>query len=139
MKRSDRPPRRGAILSAVLAVLVVVLIVGLALTKSVVLDYRSQRIAENQQQAFWFAESALQRGIHELARSPDYVGETWVVSADMLSGDHSGTAKISVEPVAESSEGKRVRVEAVYADDTVFRIVYQRELVVNPSSPGGSS
>jgi len=63
-----KPTRRaGAILAAVLLSLMVVLLVGAELTRAIVQHRRQGRLAEDRQQAFWIAESALQRA--EAARS----------------------------------------------------------------------
>jgi Tfp pilus assembly protein PilV len=130
----SRVRRRGLVLAAVLVTLLVVMMVGAALTKALVAHHRQSRLAEQRQQAFWLAESALQRAVHALAKSPDYSGETWRVAADVLGGGGGGVAAIKVESIAEPQAGRRIRVEAYFPDEPVQRSLYQRELFVPVAS-----
>ena len=120
--------RAGAILAAVLLSLLVVLLVGAELTRAIVQHRRQGRLAEDRQQAFWIAESALQRATHSLAKSPDYHGETWEVSGEVLGTSRSGVATIKVEPASDPSERRRIVVQAYYPEDAVHRTLYEREL-----------
>jgi len=133
-----RKTRLGVILAAVLIGLLIVMLVGGELTRAIVLHHKQARVLEDRQQSFWLAESALQRATHALASSQDYEGETWRVPADVLGAAWAGVATIQVESVSDPEPGRRIRVEAYYPEDTMHRIVYQRELFVNLSSPGGS-
>jgi hypothetical protein len=114
----------------VLLSLLVVLLVGAELTKAIVQQRRQSRLTEDRQQAFWIAESAVQRAVHALAKSPDYQGETWRVSGEMLGTDRAGVATIKVAPAEGSPERRRIVVQAYYPDDAVYRTLYERELFV---------
>jgi len=131
---TKRKPRPGLILAAVLIGLLVVMLVGGELTRALVLHHKQARVLEDRQQSFWLAESALRRATYALASSPDYQGETWRVSADVLGAGGPGVATIQVESVSDPEPGRRVRVEAYYPEDTVHRILYQRDVFVNLSN-----
>ena len=131
-------PRRGIILAAVLACLVVAALLAAALVQILVIQARQTRVAEDRAQSFWLAESALQRGLRSIARSPDYRGETWTVPAESLGSESAGVAVIRVEPVNEPQLGAWVRVEARYPDHPLRRIVQTRELFVPNPSQGAS-
>jgi Tfp pilus assembly protein PilX len=126
--RSTR--RTGVIMAAVLLSLLVVLLVGAELTKAIVQQRRQSRLAEDRQQAFWIGESAVQRALHALAKSPDYRGETWQVSGEVLGTGRAGAATIKVESAGGPPERRRIAVQAVYPDDAVYRTLYERELFV---------
>jgi Tfp pilus assembly protein PilV len=125
--------RAGFVLAAVLVSLLVVMMLAAALTKTLVLHRQEIRSSEQRQQSFWLAESALQRARHALSRSSDYRGETWHVAADVLGGGRAGVAVIRVESVDEPAAGLRVRVEASYPEDSIQRILHERELILNLS------
>ena len=109
-----KPTRRtGVVLAAVLLSLLIVLLVGAELTKAIAQQRRQSRLAEDRQQAFWIAESAVQRAVHALAKSPDYRGETWQVSGEVLGTGRAGVATIKVEPAGGSPERRRIVVQAV--------------------------
>jgi len=127
--KSDR--RTGAILAAVLLSLLVVMLVGAELTEAIVQHHRQSRLAEDRQQAFWIAESAVQRAVHALTRSADYKGETWRVPAEVLGSGRAGVATIKIEPAAGASVRRRIAVQAYYPDDPVQRTLYERELIVD--------
>lgn len=128
----SKPNRRlGAILAAVLLSLLVVMLLSAELTEAISLHHRQSRLAEDRQQAFWIAESAVQRAVHALAQSPDYAGETWRVPAEVLGSGRAGVATIKVEPVAGAAGQRRIVVQAYYPDDPVQRTSYERELVLN--------
>ena len=128
--RTTLARRTGAILAAVLLSLLVVLLVGAELTRAIVQHRRQGRPAEDRQQAFWIAESALQRAVHSLANSPDYHGETWPVSGEVLGTGRAGVATIKVEPATGSAERRRIVVRAYYPEHAVHRTLYERELFV---------
>lgn len=138
-KTNNAKRRSGVILAAVLIGLFVVMLVGAELTRTIMLHHRQTRLSESQQQSFWLVESAFQRATHALARSPDdYEGETWRVPAEVLGAGSPGVAIIQVEPASDPHTGRLIRVQAYYPDDGEHRILHERELSVNLSSPGGS-
>jgi len=121
--------RAGAILAAVLLSLLVVLLVGAELTRPIVQQRRDSRLAEDRQQAFWIAESAVQRAL-QAAVSPDYTGETWQVSGEALGTGRAGVATIKVEAAAGGSPQRRLVVQAYYPAGELHRTLYERELIL---------
>lgn len=133
-KSTSRRHPSGMILAIVLVALLVVMLLGAALTNAFLAQRQFARHVEQQQQAFWLAESALHRAAHRLANEPGYEGETWHVSADDLGGTHAGVAVVRVEAVAEAELGHRIIVDASYPSDALKKLVQHRELLVAPSN-----
>ena len=132
---SQRHPRRtGMMLAVVLVALLVVMLLGAALANAFLAQRQLVRHNQQQQQAFWLAESALHRAAHRFANEPGYAGETWQVMADELGGTHAGVAVVRVEPVADAEPGHRIIIDASYPSDAVKKIVQHRELFVSPST-----
>jgi type II secretory pathway component PulK len=126
-----RARRGGVILAVALVTLLVVMLLGGELIKATVVRHRQLRQAEQRQQSFWLAESAVQRARHALAESPEYEGETWRVPEEVFGTGGAGVAVISVDPSAEPGQGRTIRVQASYPDDPVHRILHERELLVD--------
>ena len=122
--------RRGMILPIVLVALLVVALVGTAMARTVLLQRRSSRRVEQEQQSAWLADSALHRAQTKLAGDAEYKGETWNVSADQLQAGCSGVAVIRIESV---DDAKRIVIEAVYPEHPLQRILQRREKLVGPT------
>jgi hypothetical protein len=122
------------ILAIVLVALLVVMLLGAALANAFLAHRQFARHVEQQQQALWFAESALHRATHRLANEPGYEGETWHVSADALGGIYAGVAVVRVEAIAEVEPGHRIIVDASYPSNALKKLVQHRELLVAPSN-----
>ncbi len=129
-------PRRGMILPIVLVGLLVVALIGAAMAKTVLLQRRTARQAEQLQQAAWLADSALLRARFRITQDAEYTGETWRIAADETGTGFAGTAVIQVQPLAGA---KQILIEAAYPAHPVRRVLQHRELHVKLSSPGGSS
>ncbi len=124
----------------VLGGLLVASMVGLALIETILTHHRQMHIMSRQQQCFWLAEAGVERAVRKLADSPDYRGETWEVSADVLGIARPAVVTIEVTKAAESSETREIRSEARFPGDPVQRNAYQRKLTVSippedPTSP----
>jgi Tfp pilus assembly protein PilX len=127
-----KPGRRlGVILAAVLLSLLVVMLVGGELAKAISLQHRQARLAEDRLQAFWIAESAVQRAVRALAKAPEYAGETWRVPAEALGSGRAGVATIKIESAAGAAPPRRILVQAYYPEDPIQRTLYERELVLD--------
>ena len=122
--------RSGMILAMVLVALLVVMLFGAALVNMFLAQRQLVRHNQQQQQAFWLAESALHRAAHRFASEPEYRGETWQVTADDLDGTHGGVAVVRVEAVNEAKPGHRIVVDASYPSGALKKIVQHRELFV---------
>ena len=127
---SGHPRRSGMILAMVLVALFVVMLLGAAFANAFVAQRQLVRHSQQQQQAFWLAESALQRAAYRLANEPDYQGETWQVASDDLGGIYAGVALVKVETVAEAGTGHRIIVDATYPSKALKKTVQHRELLV---------
>lgn len=123
-----QPPRNGAVLAMVLVCLLVVTLLGAALIQSVVLHHRHMNVTAERQQCLWLAESGVQRALRQLAHSPDYVGETWNVPAQVLGAAQPGAVTIRVTTVDEPRAGHRIQVEACFPDAPVRRTTVHREV-----------
>ena len=123
-------------LMAIFCLFVVMLLAG-ALVQSLVARQRQVRVEQNQLQAFWLAESAAARAVSQLRAKPGYKGETWRVKAAELGGNHDGVMTIQVESDEDDAARRRVRIEAVYPEGTLHRVLHAKTLLVNVSEVGG--
>jgi Tfp pilus assembly protein PilX len=128
--KSTLPKQRlhqGIALPLVLVCLVLIGAVSVVVLRTVVLQHRHLQTVEQQDQALWLAESALQRAANRLRTSPDYAGEVWNVAADTLGGIEAAEVKIEVTPQEDGSRGWRVVVEAIYPIDAPRSVLERRE------------
>ncbi len=125
-----RKRQTGVVLAAVLVCIVVILMLGTVLTRSVTIWHRHVRVTDQRQQAFWIAESAAQRAIHALQQSREYQGETWKISSESLGGSAAGVAVIQVDRVTKPRAGWQVHVEARFPDAPQHRAMCRRNLFV---------
>lgn len=131
--------RRGITVAVTLVCLLVVVTLGAALVRAMV-DHRRQSLrGQHRVQAFWLAESAIDRAASKLAASPDYTGETWQIDRDSLGGRWSGAVLIRVEQAGTDEQARKVIVESRYPEDTVRRVTERIEVVVKSSASGESS
>lgn len=131
--------RRGIIVAVTLVCLLVVATLGAALVRAMV-DHRRQSLRDQHRvQAFWLAESAIDRAASQLASSPDYEGETWQVDGDALGGRWSGAVLIRVEKAGTDEQARRVIVESRYPEDVERRVTERIEVLVKSSASGESS
>lgn len=126
--------RRGMILALVLVAILVVTLLGAALANAFLAQRQLARHNEQNQQAFWLAESALHRAAHRLATEAGYEGETWEVSAEQLRKSHGGIAIVRIETLPASQPGRRIVVEASFPRDTESPSTQHRELLVTISN-----
>jgi|CXWL01.1.fsa_nt_gi type II secretory pathway component PulK len=134
MKRS----RSGAVLVAVLVALLVVMLISAAIVRGLVVQHRLARSEQQRIQAFWFAESAVQRARAQLAAAPDYDGETWQIELPQ-SGYASGQALIRIEPIENEPNQRTIIVEARLPNDPIDGVLEQRSLVVELSDEAQTS
>ena len=131
--------RRGITVAVTLVCLLVVVTLGAALVRAMV-DHRRQTLRDQHRvQAFWLAESAIDRAISQLASSPGYKGETWQIDSDSLGGRWPGSVLIRVEQAGTDEQARKVIVESRYPEDTVRRVTERIEVVVKSSASGESS
>jgi len=126
MKRS----RSGVVLVAVLVALLVVMLISTAIVRGLVVQHRLARTEQQRVQAFWFAESAVQRARARLAAAPDYEGETWQIELPQ-SGYAMSQALIRIEPIENEPNKRTIFIEARLPNDPIDGVLQQRSLVVD--------
>lgn len=131
-------PRRGAVLAALLICLLLVMLVSAALVRGLVVQHRLVRSESQRLQAIWLAESAVDRAIVKLRSDAGYAGETWAVSFGEPADKPGGVAVIRVEAVEGAAEQRTITIEARWPDDPVFRVLEQRQLIVDLVDSGES-
>ena len=134
MKRS----RSGVVLVAVLVALLVVMLISSAIVRGLVVQHRLARSEQQRIQAFWFAESAVQRALAQLAAASEYDGETWQIELPQ-SGFASGQALIRIEPIENEPNQRTVIVEARLPNDPIDGVLELRSLVVQVSDAAEES
>ena len=125
--------RQGAALLMTIVCLVVIASLAVSLARSLVAGHRQSRLRCDQMQAFWLAESAVQRGVVRLAATPAYAGEDWQVEVQMGGGPVRARATIRVEAVEGDPQQRRIVVEARCPADGDASVLETRELVVVPA------
>jgi type II secretory pathway component PulK len=126
------PQRRGAALIVALTTLLVVMLVAAAVTRSLLLSHRQARLRQNELQAEWLAEAAVSRALTQLARRPEYTGETW--SAD-LNPAATGLAEIRIQKIESHPAGVQITVEARYPNHPTQRATARREYTLTTPAP----
>jgi hypothetical protein len=131
---NGRKPR-GAVLVAVLVCLLIVMLLSAALVRGLVVQHRLAKAEPQKLQAFWVAESAVQRGIAQLQASAEYDGETWQIELVQDGVTVSSTAVIRVEPVEGEPDRRTILVEARLPDDPVYGVLEQRQITIGLAKP----
>ncbi len=127
---------RGAAMMVTIVCLVVIAALGASLLRSLVAEHRQALLRRDQMQAFWLAESAVQRGVVRLAAASAYAGEEWEVEVDANGRLVRAQATIRIEAVAADATARRIVVEARYPAQGAASVLQQREIVVTLDQPG---
>lgn len=122
----SRPRRSGLILALALLVLAVLVLVFSALLNRVHHNHTLLRAERRALQSEWLVQSGFERASLQLLDDPDYSGETWLIPASDLGGSASARVQVSVEPLADHPDLRRVRVRADYPDDRWTRVRRQQ-------------
>ena len=134
MKR--RTPRRGGALVVAMVTLLVVTLIAGAVVRSLLAEHRQARQSQNELQAQWLAESALARAAAQLAQSSDYAGETWQPKLGTSSSEaDSGTVEIQVEKLESPAPTRRIVAIAHYPNHEWRRATVRREHTLALSPP----
>lgn len=96
VRRDESRARRGAVLVAVMICLLLISLLTASLVANVAAQRRQLRQEEQNLQAEWLAESALELAAARLAGEAAYAGETWNVAAEDLGGAQAATVTIRV-------------------------------------------
>jgi hypothetical protein len=119
-----------------LVLLSFLLLLGAALTRSVVLHRMQAKYSERREQAALLADSALRRAVRALTTSEEYRGETWQIPAEAFGDEAGGVAVIQVENAAESGRHRHITVKATYPDQGTPHFAFRRELTMELPAPG---
>jgi len=140
MNSANRSARRhGITVALTLVCLLVVVTLGATLVRSLV-DHRRQSLRDQHRiQAFWLAESAVERATSQLASSPDYQGETWQVDRDSLGTRWSGSVLIRVEKADTDETLRKIVIESRYPEDVERRVSERIEVIIKSTASGESS
>jgi hypothetical protein len=128
--------RRATVLVAAIVCLLVAMLMGAGLVRSLVVQHRVSRDEQRHLQALWLAESAVDRVRASLASDASYAGETWQVKLDSASGIRTARVVIEVSRQDNRPAERRVRIEAIWPDDPLNRSVRRREFVIPGTREG---
>jgi Tfp pilus assembly protein PilX len=129
-RNSKTKHRHGSILVVVLISLLVATVLGASLIRTVLTRHRQMHVLASQQQALWLAEAGVQRAFRELAKTPDYDGETWEVPPDALGEGSDAKVTIDVSKTEDAPEGRLVRVRAELDTPAAAPTGFQREVTL---------
>jgi len=118
--------------------LAVIAALGASLLRALVAEHRQTRLRHDQMQAFWLAESAVQRGVVRLGAAREYAGEQWQVEVDANGRRVRAQATIRIEAVEGDAQARRIVAEARYPADGAVSVLQQREIVVNLTGFAGT-
>ncbi|MBI2477906.1 MAG: hypothetical protein HYV60_04445 [Planctomycetia bacterium] len=121
--------KTGVVLIAVLVALLVVMLISATIVRGLVIQHRLAAAEPVRVQAFWLAESAVQRARTQLAASAEYDGETWQVELP-IGGGTSGQAVIRIEPIENEPHRRTVIIRARFPNDPIKGVLEERSLVV---------
>ena len=136
--RKPRQRRRGAALVLAMVCLLVVATISVALTRLLVDEHRQAQRQQQQLQALWVAESAVQRAAVQLRASSDYEGETWQIDAETMGGKWPAEAVIRIEPVESHETLRRIVVHAQYPKREQYGILQKRQILIELPTSGES-
>ena len=126
--------RRGAALIAVMVFLTLFLLLFAQMLRSLALEVQQTRTRRHQLQSTWLAQAALDRAAAKLSVDPQYMGENWRVSTEMVGGDVAagnrteGTVEIRVEASSEGGDVRQVSVIADYPNREIHRVRTRKSL-----------
>lgn len=117
--------RRGAILVAALALLLVVTLVTGVIVQRSLIGYRQLRADERQIQALLLVDAGEELALRRLAEAPDYRGEVWKPRPG--GGTAAGSVTIRVERLPGDPERRQIVIEATYPEDAATRASFRRQ------------
>ena len=133
----SRPCAGVAMVLVLLCLVVVTASIGTMLRTLVLMNRHARRQAHTTQ-AFWLADSGIQRAVSLRQRDPQYNGETWSVTAEDW-GARSGKVEIQVNVDPDDQGLATVSVVATFPQNNKFAVRARREttIVVAPTAQTG--
>ena len=114
---------------AMVCLMLSVLLLG-SLLKLAVMQRQQFRHQQHRLQAYWLAESAVERAASRLAENRDYAGELWEIGSDELGGRHAAHVRIQVaEPERGTSERTVTAIATYPAGEAQFATQTKRVTV----------
>ncbi len=136
--RRARSRPRGITMFVTVVCLAVIAALGASLLRSLAAEHRQAQLRRDQMQAFWLAESAVQRGVARLTAKSAYDGEQWQVDVDANGRRLRAQATIRIEPVGGNTQGRRIVVEVRCPAEGAASVMQRREIVVTLDQPGAT-
>jgi len=134
--RSTIRHTRGSVLTAAIVCLIVALLLGAALARSIVLQHRMARAELQRLQAFWLAEAGVARAAAALRSKADYPGEVWQFSVVGPAGLLPSAVQIRVETVPDQPQKRLIRAEARVPESVLSGTAYRKQLVIQLPAGG---
>jgi Tfp pilus assembly protein PilX len=123
--------RRGAVLVAVLVVMMVASLLFGAMLRTNRDEHRLLRTYQQRLQAEELAQAGLERAVARLAGDDAYAGEIWQIPAAELTGTDAAAVAIEVENVAQRSRRRRAIVVVDYPQDSPRRVRHRQEALID--------
>jgi Tfp pilus assembly protein PilX len=115
---------------ALVTLLVVTLMAGVVF-RAYLQNHRQLRREQDQAQAQWLADSAVDRALAQRKLNASYTGETWQVELPRASGEPAaGVATIKIEPTNDEPPAVQIKVEAHFPPDDPQGIRAERLLTI---------
>jgi Tfp pilus assembly protein PilV len=139
--RGSRKHRQGgALIFALVTLLVVTLMTG-TLVRALVMEIHRSRQAANELQTQWLSEAAVERAAAQVRANPEYQGESWQpVITDSQGADVAAIAEIRIENDADNPKRVQITIDTRYPDHPLRRVAVQRSYILTPAkrqpSPG---
>jgi hypothetical protein len=127
--------RRGVVLIMALVCLVLVAALGGTLVRWAAMEHKLLRAKEDESQARWLAEAAVERTAAQLAQDADYAGDTWNISATELPSAQSARVVIRVKHIEDDVRRRSIEVDVEYPfeSDSPVRIHKAVTFQLSPS------
>jgi type II secretory pathway component PulK len=106
--------RRGVAALIALVCLSLATIIGTLLLQGSLAEQRYFDRLELQSQGEWLVEAGFSRARAQLARSPKYSGETWIVAGSEFGRAQNATVRIAVRPDSAHSTERHVEIQATF-------------------------
>jgi Tfp pilus assembly protein PilX len=110
--------RRGAALAIALVTLLVATLIAASVIRSSLAAHRQSLQLQDELQAQWLAECAIERAAVKLAADSDYAGETWQPGP--------GAAEIVIKQTDKAASRVRIEVQARCPDEELRRALVRR-------------
>jgi Tfp pilus assembly protein PilX len=130
-RTSKRQKRHGAVLVAVLVMLMVASVLLAAMLRTGREEQQLLRAQHLRLQAMELAQAGFERAVARLQADASFTQETWRVVAADLGGRDDALIKLDVTTTADRPDHRRVRVEVNYPPTGPRRVQQHREVWID--------